>query len=564
MDEGLILLIVGGVLAASIVVAFGASRAGVPSLVAFLGLGMLLGSDGLGGIDFDDAELARKVGVVALAAILFEGGLATSWRRLREVAIPATLLATVGVVVTALLTGLAAYALFDLSWLQSVLLGAVVSSTDAAAVFATMRFTHIRRRLARTLEAETGGNDPMAIALTIGLIDWIEKPDYGIGDLSLLLLRQLGLGLVIGVALGVVATWAFARLPHSIGAFAPVASVAAGALSFGIADVSGGSGFLAVYLVGLAVGSTPSRFRRDLVKFHEGLAFVAQVVMFVVLGLLVFPHDLGAVALSGLALAALLVFLIRPVAVGVSTAWSRFNARERALLGWAGLRGAVPIVLGTIVLSEHVEHGKTIFNAVFFVVVVSALVQGTTLEWVAEKLRVGLPRAAGDRASAGGGRAQLPRSRRFRRCPRPLDRRLGRPRARPATICSGRGGRARRRDHPAARQHGHRARRPPVRPRPPLDATRDRGRLLPLAPPRVGGGKQLGARRQEGDQVGDLLVAELELRHDAVRVPGDDVGAGVLDRLGRVLLNRSAVRGLARSPPGRPDRARPSRSSRPA
>jgi len=388
VDEGLILLIVGGVLAASIVVAFSAARAGVPSLVAFLGLGMLLGSDGLGGIEFDDAELARKVGVVALAAILFEGGLATSWRRLREVAIPATLLATVGVVVTALLTALAAYALFDLSWLESVLLGAVVSSTDAAAVFATLRFTHIRRRLARTLEAETGGNDPMAIALTIGLIDWIEKPDYGIGDLSLLLLRQLGLGLVIGVALGLVATWAFARLPHSIGAFAPVASIAAGALSFGVADVSGGSGFLAVYLVGLAVGSTPSRFRRHLVTFHEGLAFVAQVVMFVVLGLLVFPRDLGAVALSGLGLAALLVLVIRPVAVWVSTAWGWFNARERALLGWAGLRGAVPIVLGTIVLSEHIDHGKTIFNAVFFVVVVSALAQGTTLEWVAEKLGV--------------------------------------------------------------------------------------------------------------------------------------------------------------------------------
>jgi cell volume regulation protein A len=396
VDEGLILLIVGGVLAASIVVAFSAARAGVPSLVAFLGLGMLLGSDGLGGIEFDDAELARKVGVVALAAILFEGGLATSWRRLREVAIPATLLATVGVVVTALLTALAAYALFDLSWLESVLLGAVVSSTDAAAVFATLRFTHIRRRLARTLEAETGGNDPMAIALTIGLIDWIEKPNYGIGDLSLLLLRQLGLGLVIGVALGLVATWAFARLPHSIGAFAPVASIAAGALSFGVADVSGGSGFLAVYLVGLAVGSTPSRFRGQLVAFHEGLAFIAQVVMFVVLGLLVFPHELGSVALSGLALAALLVLLIRPIAVWVSTALSRFTNRERALLGWAGLRGAVPIVLGAIVLSSNVHDSKTIFNAVFFVVVVSTLVQGTTLEWVAEKLQVVslAPRAA--------------------------------------------------------------------------------------------------------------------------------------------------------------------------
>jgi cell volume regulation protein A len=388
VDEGLILLIVGGVLAASIVVALGAARAGVPSLVAFLALGMLLGSDGPGGIEFDDAELARKIGVVGLAAILFEGGLATSWRRLREIAIPAALLSTLGVAVTAAMTGLAGYLLFDLSWLGSVLLGAVVSSTDAAAVFATLRFTHIRRRLARTLEAETGGNDPMAIALTIGLIEWIKHSSYGIGDLALLLLRQLGLGLAVGVILGAAATWAFARLPPAIGAFAPVASVAAAALSYGVADVVGGSGFLAVYLVGLAVGSTPSRYRRQLVAFHEGLAFLAQVVMFVVLGLLVFPHRLPAVALSGLALAALLVLVIRPIAVWVSTAFSRFTTRERALLGWAGLRGAVPIVLGTFVLSSKIESGDTIFNAVFFVVLISALFQGTTLEWVAERLGV--------------------------------------------------------------------------------------------------------------------------------------------------------------------------------
>jgi cell volume regulation protein A len=167
-----------------------------------------------------------------------------------------------------------------------------------------------------------------------------------------------------------------------------VASVAAGALSFGVADVVGGSGFLAVYLVGLAVGSTPSRFRGQLVAFHEGLAFIAQVVMFVVLGLLVFPHELGSVALSGLALAALLVLVIRPIAVWISTALNRFTTHERLLLGWAGLRGAVPIVLGTIVLSSDVHNGKTIFNAVFFVVVVSALVQGWSLEWVAERLHV--------------------------------------------------------------------------------------------------------------------------------------------------------------------------------
>jgi cell volume regulation protein A len=388
------LLLVGAILAASIAIAFGAARVGVPSLVAFLALGMLLGSDGPGGIEFDDAELARKVGVIGLAAILYEGGLSTSWRRLRRVAAPAALLSTVGVVATAVLTGAAAYSLFELSWLEAVLLGAVVASTDAAAVFATLRYTNIRRRLARTLEAETGGNDPVAIALTIGLIDWIEKPSFAFPDLLLLVLRQLTLGLVVGVCLGALAMWVFARLPHSIGAFAPVASVAAGALSFGTADVIGGSGFLAVYLVGLAVGSTPSRYRRQLVAFHEGLAFVAQVAMFVVLGLLVFPSDLPAVALPGLALAVLLVIVIRPIAVWISTAFSKFTARERVLLGWAGLRGAVPIVLATFVLSSELGKAETIFNAVFFVVVVSALLQGTTLEWTAARLGLVDPRPA--------------------------------------------------------------------------------------------------------------------------------------------------------------------------
>jgi potassium/hydrogen antiporter len=389
VDEGVVILLVGLVLAASLVVALGAARTGLPVLVAFLALGMLLGSEGPGGIEFDDSELARRVGMVGLALILYEGGLQTSWRRLRQVAVPAALLSTVGVVVSALLTGVAAYVLFDLSWLESVLLGAVVAATDAAAVFATLRFTHIRRTLARTLEAESGGNDPMGIALTLGLIAWIERPNsYGIDDLFLLVVQQIGLGLLIGVALGAAAIWVFGRLPHSIGAFAPVASVAAGALSFGAADVIGGSGFLAVYLVGLAVGSTPSRYRRQLVAFHEGLAFLAQVAIFVVFGLLVFPSELRHVALPGLALALILMLVIRPAAVWASTFLTDdFTSRDRALLGWAGLRGAVPIVLATFVLSaEDVPHADTIFNAVFFVVVVSTVVQGTTLEWVAGRL----------------------------------------------------------------------------------------------------------------------------------------------------------------------------------
>lgn len=381
------LLLVGAMLCVCILLALGAARTGLPVLVAFLAFGMLLGSEGIGGIDFDDAHLAREVGIVGLALILYEGGLQTSWRRLRLVAAPAALLSTVGVVVSALVTGLAAHLLFDLSWLEAILLGAVVSSTDAAAVFATLRFTHIRRRVARTLEAESGGNDPMAIALTLGLIAWIERPDdYGIPDLALLVVRQIGLGLVVGVVLGVAAMWVFARLPHSIGAFAPVASVAVAALSFGAADTIGGSGFLAVYLVGLAVGSTPSRYRRQLVAFHEGVAFLAQVALFIVLGLLVFPSQLLDVAGSGLALALALVLMARPASVWASTAFGDFTQRERLLLGWAGLRGAVPIVLATFALSSEVPNANTVFNAVFFVVVISTILQGTTLEWVAGRL----------------------------------------------------------------------------------------------------------------------------------------------------------------------------------
>src|SRR5690242_13372749 len=386
------MLAAGAVLAASVALALGAAKTGLPALVAFLGLGMLLGSDGPGGIAFDDATVAREVGIVSLVAILYEGGLSTSWRRLRNVALPATLLSTIGVAVSAGVTGGFAHLLFDLSWPEAFLLGSVVASTDAAAVFATLRRTRLRRGLARTLEAESGGNDPVAIALTLGLIAWIERPHYDVDDLVVLLVKQIGLGLAIGLAIGYLATWVFARIPSSIASFVPVASAATAALAFGAADTAHGSGFLSVYIVGLAVGSTPSRYRGQLVTFHEGVAYVAQVALFIVLGLLVFPSDLPHVALAGVALAAALMFVARPVAVLASTPFVGFSVRERALLGWAGLRGAVPIVLGTFVLSSHLRSADTIFNAVFFVVLVSVVLQGTTLEWLATRL--GLAAAA--------------------------------------------------------------------------------------------------------------------------------------------------------------------------
>jgi len=388
VDEALIFLLVGGVLAISVVIAFAAFRAGVPALVAFLAFGMILGADGPGHIDFTNVELARIVGTIGLVAILFEGGLSTSWRRLREAIVPAAMLSTVGVFATAILTGVAAYFLFSLTWPESLLMASVVSSTDAAAVFATLRFTSIRRRLARILEAESGLNDPMAIALTIGFITWIQEPDYNQINLAVLLIQQLGLGLIVGLLLGKLAMYIFSRLPHSVGAFSPVASVAAAMLSFGLASLIGGSGFLAVYIVGLAIGSTPSRYRGPLTMFHEGLAFVAQVSMFVIMGLFVIPHKLWVVAVPSIVLTLLLVVVIRPLAVWLSLPFGRVSAREKALLGWAGLRGAVPIVLGAYVLSSGVPHGELIFNAVFFVVLVSTILQGTTLNWVAERLGV--------------------------------------------------------------------------------------------------------------------------------------------------------------------------------
>ena len=380
------LFLVGGILLLGIVAAVVARRLQLPVLVLFLGLGMFLGSDGPGGIEFDDAELARSIGVVGLVAILFEGGLTSEWRTVRRVLGPAFMLSTLGVLLTAAVVGVAAYGLFDLTWASALLLGAVVGSTDAAAVFATLRFTALRKRLADLLAVESGLNDPMAVALTIGLISWVTRPAYDAGDIVVLLVRQLGLGLAIGLGIGILASRSLKWIPYELAGFAPVASSAVAALSYGVADAAGGSGFLCVYIVALFIGNTPMPYRRAIVGFHEGLAFAAQVTLFVVLGLLVFPSRLGSVAAASIALTAVLVVVARPLAVLVSTAFYRFDWRERTFVSWAGLRGAVPIVLATFALSAGVQESDTLFNAVFFVVLLSALVQGTTLESLGRRL----------------------------------------------------------------------------------------------------------------------------------------------------------------------------------
>jgi cell volume regulation protein A len=381
-------LIVGGLLAAALAASLIAGRLRLPGLVLFLGLGMAVGSDGLGWIDFNDFHLAESIGVIALALILFEGGLAAGWGQIRPVLHPAGGLALVGTLVTAVVTGLAASWLFGFSTVEGLLLGSIVASTDGAAVFSLLRGAGLRPRLERTLEGEAGFNDPIAVLLVLGFIEWIKHPGYGVPDMLLLFAQQLGIGLVAGLAVGWLAREAFRRVRLTSPGLYPVASLAAAALAFGAAAALHGSGFLAVYLAGLALGSGDLPARRTVSAFHEGLAWVAQLGMFLTLGLLVFPSELGDVAWKGTLLALVVVFVARPLAVLFSTVRTGFDLREKTLLGWAGLRGAVPVVLAIFPVIEEVPHSDEFFNIVFFAVLLSTLLQGTTIEPVARWLGV--------------------------------------------------------------------------------------------------------------------------------------------------------------------------------
>jgi cell volume regulation protein A len=386
--DGHLILAAGALLAAGLVASFVAARVRVPSLVLFLGLGMLVGSEGVGWIAFDNYRLARTIGVISLALILFEGGLTTGIVPLRPVLGAATSLATVGTLITAVLVGLAAAALFDFSLKEGLLVGAILSSTDGAAIFALLRDSTLSRKLARTLEGESGLNDPVAVLLVIGFIDLLILPGYGARDLLVLFVRELGVGLVVGLAVGTAAVAVLRQARLATAGLYPVASLTVAALAYGGADTLHGSGFLAVYLAGLILGSATIPAERTIVSFHEGLGWVAQVAMFLTLGLLVFPDQLASVAVKGTVVAIVLVVVARPVAVAVATLPFAYEWRERLILGWAGLRGAVPVVLATFPVIEHVSRSLEFFNIVFFAVLVSTVVQGSTFEALARRLRV--------------------------------------------------------------------------------------------------------------------------------------------------------------------------------
>jgi len=381
-----LILIAGSLLAAGIAGAFLADRIRIPGLLLFLGLGMLAGSEGVGGIQFDNVELTRTLGTIALVLILFEGGLTSGWSEIRPVLGTAAALATIGTALTAAIAGIAAKLIFDLSTLEGLLVGAAIAATDSAAIFAVLRRSTLEKRLARSLEGESGMNDPVALLLVIGFIEWIQKPDYGAADMLGLLALKLGLGIAIGLALGWLAVRILGRISLPTDGIYPVATIAIAGLAYGLAEVAHGSGLLAVYLTALALGTANIPAKRAVVSFHEGLGWVSQIALFILLGLLIFPSELGDIALKGIALSAALIFVARPIAAFVATALAPMNVRERLMLGWAGLRGATPIWLATFPVVAGIRSGDEEFAIVFFVVVSSTLIQGASFEPLARRL----------------------------------------------------------------------------------------------------------------------------------------------------------------------------------
>jgi cell volume regulation protein A len=367
-----------------------AGRTGLPVALLFLGVGMLAGSDGIGRIPFEDYSLAFRLGTCALVVILFDGGLNTPLRRVRLVLLPATLLATVAVAGTAGVVAVAGRYLFQVPWTYALLLGSIVSSTDAAAVFSCLRGSGIelREKVGATLEVESGLNDPMAVILTLSLTQSLvggTRP--GVAILFEVAL-QLAVGGVLGVILGIAAAWVVRRVPLPVPGLVPVVTVAFALATFGLTTLLQGSGFLAVYLAGIVLGRAALPDRDALVRVHDGLAWLAQVVMFLMLGLLVFPSQLGVVAFRGTVLALVVAFVARPLVVVLCLLPFRYNWRERLYVGWVGLRGAVPIILATFPVLARVPGSHLIFNVVFFAVVVSSLLPGATVALASRWLRV--------------------------------------------------------------------------------------------------------------------------------------------------------------------------------
>jgi len=388
-----LLLIASILILLSIAIAKVSDNLGIPTLLLFIGIGMLAGSEGPGKIYFDDPGLAQSIGIIALIFILFAGGLDTNWHAVRPSLWQAASLASLGVFLTALAVGIFASYVLGFSLLVGLLLGAVISSTDAAAVFSVLRSRNVslRGNLKHLLELESGSNDPMAVFLTVGLIQLLTVQETSLVTVVVLFVQQMGLGAAFGFGLGKAMVFFLNRLKYPYEGIYPVFILAFAALVYGSTTLAGGSGFLAVYVAGLVVGNSDLVQKKSLLRFFDGLAWLSQIGMFVTLGLLVFPSHLVSVVGSGLLISAFLMFVARPLSVFASLALSKLNWREKTMVSWVGLRGAVPIILATFPLLAKVPGAELIFNLVFFIVLTSALFQGWSIPAVARMLGVDAP-----------------------------------------------------------------------------------------------------------------------------------------------------------------------------